>query len=63
MSETTIGKFTDYINTLEASKILGVSQRRVEQLCQEGKLDAIMVSRRWLIKRVSMNAYKASKEG
>ena len=37
------------ITTTRASKLLGVSVGRIRQLIYEGKLDAVMIGRDWLI--------------
>ena len=56
-----------YITSAEAAKVLGVTQRRVSQLCaihehdkQDG-LESVKVARRWFVKRSAVYAYLAQK--
>jgi len=48
----------EYITSAEAAKILGLTQRRVGQLCNEGELEGEKLARRWFVKRDSVYAYK-----
>jgi excisionase family DNA binding protein len=52
-----------YITVTEASKILGISDIRVQQLCQSGRLSAIKFARDWLIPRASVESYSPGKRG
>jgi excisionase family DNA binding protein len=47
------------ITTQEASKILGVSRKRVNDLCNKGKLIARQAGAAWLISRLSVEQRKA----
>jgi excisionase family DNA binding protein len=52
----------DIISTAEAARILGISQRAVNGLCQRGTLEAKQLGREWAVRRVSVLDYKAQKE-
>ena len=44
------GCFMDYISTKEASEKWGISERRIQKLCEENRIDgAIRFSRVWAI--------------
>ena len=44
------GKFTDYITTIEMSKIWGISSRRISLLCSQGRVPgAEKKGKTWLI--------------
>jgi excisionase family DNA binding protein len=51
----------DWITTDKAAKLLGVSRRRVLQLIESGALEATKLNPRlWMIKRESVEEYRAS---
>lgn len=53
----------DWISTAEAAELLGVSQRRVNQMIDEGKLIAQkMHPRLTLVSRTSVKRYLAEQE-
>ena len=54
----TDSKLSELITTLEASKILGLTQRRILQAINEGLLEAVKVGGRWLVKRESVYRYQ-----
>jgi excisionase family DNA binding protein len=52
----------DVISTAEAAKILGISPRAVNGLCQRKTLEAKQLGREWAISRASVLRYKTQKE-
>jgi len=48
----------EYITSAEAAERLGLTQRRIAQLCAEGDLDCIKIARRWLVQAESVRAYR-----
>ena len=48
----------DYLSTLEAAKILGVSTRYVSELCRKGKMKCERPARDWLVSKAEVEAYK-----
>jgi excisionase family DNA binding protein len=51
---------SDFITTQEASKIIGLKVRRIRQMCNEGKLQAVKFGRDWQIERASVEQYAAA---
>ena len=61
MATKTTTKASEYVGTLEASAIIGVTIARVQQLIWRGQLPATKVSARaWLIRRADAEAYRDS---
>jgi excisionase family DNA binding protein len=52
-----------YLTVTEAAKILKITDIRVQQLCQNGRLSAIKFARDWLIPRASVESYTPGKRG
>jgi excisionase family DNA binding protein len=48
----------DLISAKEAAKILGVSYRTVIRLAEDGKIVGRLLSKQWVISRVSVEEYK-----
>lgn len=48
--KTTQDTLGEYVTTAKAALILGVTQRRVSQLCALGGLEAVKIARRWLVR-------------
>lgn len=60
--------YMDFISTKEASIIWGISERRIQKLCEENRIDgAIRFSRVWAIpkdaKKPIDKRYKTDKKG
>jgi len=51
-----------YISTQEASQMLGITRRRVQQLCKSGKLEAVWFAYRWLVKPSAVEAYRQERQ-
>ena len=51
------------LTTMEASKVLGVSQRRVQALIETGRLPAKRYGRMWLIREKDLEKVKDRKPG
>lgn len=47
-----------WVNTTEAAELTGYSQAYMRQLIQKEQIEAVKVSRDWLINRESLLAYK-----
>jgi excisionase family DNA binding protein len=52
-----------YLTVTEAAKILKITDIRVQQLCQNGRLSAIKFARDWLIPRASVESYTPGRRG
>ena len=53
----------DWISQAEAARIRGVSQERIRQLVQEGRLQSIEVAGRKLVRRSEVEAFVPKPEG
>ena len=51
--------FENYLDVLEASKILGVHPETVKRLIREGKLPATKFGNKWLIDKERLFAFAA----
>jgi excisionase family DNA binding protein len=49
------------LSTQQAADELGVTAHYVRVLCQEGRLACFKLSREWLVKRSSLEAFKATR--
>lgn len=47
----------------EAARRLGVSERRVRSLCDEGKLAAVKVGKFWIIREADLTAWQPQPRG
>jgi excisionase family DNA binding protein len=56
-------KLQDWISQAEAARIRGVSQERIRQLVQEGRLQSIEVAGRKLVRRSEVETFVAKPEG
>jgi excisionase family DNA binding protein len=52
-----------YLTVTEAAKVLKISDIRVQQLCQNGRLSAVKFARDWLIPRASVEGYTPMRRG
>jgi excisionase family DNA binding protein len=52
-----------YLTVTETAKILKITDIRVQQLCQNGRLSAIKFARDWLIPRAAVESYTPGKRG
>ena len=48
-------KYPEWVTTTEAAEITGLSMRRIQELCKEGKYKAQKRGRDWLIEKESLN--------
>jgi excisionase family DNA binding protein len=55
--------FEDWISQAEAARIRGVSQERIRQLVQEGRLQSVEVAGRKLVRRSEVEAFVPKPEG
>ncbi len=53
---------TELFTTLEAAERLSITDRRVRQLCKEGRL-GVKIGRNWLIRAAEIAAYTARPVG
>jgi excisionase family DNA binding protein len=53
----------DWISQAEAARIRGVSQERIRQLVQEGRLQSLEVAGRKLVRRSEVEAFVPKPEG
>ena len=51
------------LNTSQAAKALGVSVRRVQAMCESGRLPAVKIGRDWIIKKTDLNLVSIRKPG
>lgn len=54
---------SNFLGTSDVARELGVSQRWVNNLLNDGKLKGIYVGNRWLITREDLEKYIASQKG
>ena len=52
----------DLISARDAAKILDVSYRTVIRLAEDGRIEARLLSKQWVISRTSVEEYKQSLE-
>jgi excisionase family DNA binding protein len=48
---------SDYVNTSKAAEMLGITVDTAKKYCQNGRLNAINLGRKWLISRHSIENY------
>jgi len=48
----------NFISTSDTAKALGVSIRRVQAMCESGRLPAVKVGRDWVIKKSDLKLVK-----
>jgi excisionase family DNA binding protein len=53
-----MAELREYVTTVEAAELLGVSRARVDQFCRDGRLPAEMVGMMRLIRRGDVMAFK-----
>jgi excisionase family DNA binding protein len=53
---------SEFIGSIEASKILNVSRQWVARLCKQGGLEANLIGRDWVIERRSVAEYQARRK-
>ena len=53
----------NYVDVIEASKILDVHPETVKRLIREGKLDAIKFGNKWIMERVCLQMFAATYDG
>ena len=47
----------EFVISSEAALLLGLSDRRITELCVRGQLPALKIARDWLIRRSDVSAY------
>ena len=52
-----------YLSVAEAAELLGITDIRVQQLCQSGRLQAVKFARDWLILEESLTKRTPGKRG
>ncbi|WP_139285073.1 helix-turn-helix domain-containing protein [Terriglobus roseus] len=57
------GDLTDWISQAEAARIRGISQERIRQLVQSGRLQSMEVAGRKLVRRSEVEAFVANPSG
>ena len=55
--------FENYIDVIEASKILGVHPETVKRLIREGKLTATKFGNKWIMERRRLQVFASTYDG
>ena len=50
----------DFVSSADAAKVLGIKQMSIHALIRDGRLPAVMVAYRWLIRRDQLEEFAAS---
>ena len=62
MSDNRQSPITDIIGAREAAQLLGITQRHITRLAENGEIEARKLGREWAISRQSVLDYKTKKE-
>lgn len=54
----------DYIDSIEAARLLGISDARIRRLCLDGRFEgAIKAGKSWLIPKITVENFKPLRRG
>ena len=55
------GELSEYLTSVEAAKVINVTQHHITLLCRRGELDCTKLGNRWVVKRESAYSYRGRK--